>query len=46
MLPAGTPPQTVGQVMDAAIVMTVAASSSGDEGFRWSTTCTSSPASR
>jgi hypothetical protein len=34
MLPAGTPPQTVGQVMDAAIVMTVAASSSGDEGFR------------
>ena len=33
-LPAGTPPETADQVMDAAIVMTVAASSSGDEGFR------------
>ena len=32
--PASTPPQEVGQVMDAATVMTVAASSSGDEGFR------------
>jgi hypothetical protein len=34
MLPAGTPPQTADQVMDAAIVMTVAASSADDEGFR------------
>lgn len=34
LLLAGTPPQTADQVMDAAIVMTVAASSSGDEGFR------------
>jgi hypothetical protein len=34
LLPAGTPPQTADQVMDAATVMTVAASSSGDEGFR------------
>jgi len=34
LLPAGTPPQTADQVMDAAIVMNVAASSSGEEGFR------------
>ncbi len=33
-LPAGTSPQTADRVMDAAIVMMVAASSSGDEGFR------------
>ena len=34
LLPAGTLPKTADQVMDSAIVMTVAASSAGDEGFR------------
>ena len=34
LLPAGTLPKTADQVMDSAIVMTVAASSTGDEGFR------------
>lgn len=34
LLPASTPRQIADQVMDAAIVMKVAVSSSGDEGFR------------
>jgi hypothetical protein len=34
LLPAGTPRQTADQVIDAAIVMKVAVSSSDDEGFR------------
>lgn len=47
LLPPGTPPQTADRVMDAAIVMTVAASSSGDcRASGRSRTCWTAPSAR